>query len=95
MQRVITQLDEFPSHSARDNVFVTTLDTRIGPTNPPGMTADNRKAAIDAAEKTVRESVIPAYRRIRALLTEQMPTVTCWKDRRLAAARRRSRCWSL
>jgi uncharacterized protein (DUF885 family) len=71
MERVIAQMDEFLSHSPHDNVFVTTLGTRIGAMS--GMTADARKAAIDAAEKTVRENVIPAYRRIRALLAEEMP----------------------
>ncbi len=73
MQRVIAQLDEFLSHSPHDNVFVTTLDARIGAINQPVMTAGSRKAAMDAAEKTVRESTIPAYNRIRALLVEQMP----------------------
>ena len=73
MQRVIAPLDEFLSHSAHDNVFVTTLDTRMGAINQPVMSAGSRKAAMDAAEKTVRESTIPAYNRIRALLVEQMP----------------------
>jgi uncharacterized protein (DUF885 family) len=72
LQRMIEQLDGLLQLPARENVFVTTLATRTTSMAEP-MAADARSGAIAAAEKTVTESIIPAYQRIRALLAEQLP----------------------
>ena len=72
VQRMIEQLDGFLKQPARENVFVTTLGTRMA-AMPEPMAADARAGSMAAAEKAVAEFVIPAYQRIRALLAEQLP----------------------
>ncbi len=64
LQRSIEQLDGFLKTSPHDNVFVSTIEKRAGTNASP--------ASIAAAEKTVSETIIPAYRRIRELLADQM-----------------------
>jgi uncharacterized protein (DUF885 family) len=64
LQRSIEQIDGFLTNSPRDNVFVATLEKRMG--------SAGNAASVMEAEKTVRDSVIPAYRRIRDLLADQM-----------------------
>jgi uncharacterized protein (DUF885 family) len=64
LQRSIEQLDGFLKTKARDNVFVSTMEKRAGANASP--------ASIAVAEMIVTESIIPAYRRIRDLLADQM-----------------------
>jgi uncharacterized protein (DUF885 family) len=75
IQRVIDQIDGFLKGAPRENVFVASLESRIGAMSP-AMPAADRMAAVTAAEKTVSDGVIPAYRRIRGLLAEQLKTAT-------------------
>ena len=75
IQRMIEQLDGFLKTPARENVFVTTLGTRIASMKEP-VSDDVRASSMSAAEKTVADSIIPAYQRIRALLQEQRPKAT-------------------
>jgi len=72
VQRMIEQLDGFVKQPARENVFVTTLGTRMA-LMPEPVAQDARSSSMAAAEKAVAESIIPAYQRIRALLAEQLP----------------------
>ena len=75
IQRMIEQLDGFLKTPARENVFVTTLGTRISSMKEP-VSDDVRASSMSAAEKTVGEAIIPAYQRIRAMLQEQLPKTT-------------------
>ena len=75
IQRMIEQLDGFLKTPARENVFVTTLGTRISSMKEP-VSDDVRASSMSAAEKTVGEAIIPAYQRIRAMLQEQLPKAT-------------------
>ncbi len=72
IQRVIGQIDGFLKDRPRDNVFTATLDVRIGALAGQPMSAAQRLAAVAAAGKTVEGNIMPAYRRIRALLTDQL-----------------------
>jgi uncharacterized protein (DUF885 family) len=71
LERTIAQLDVFLESPARANVFVTTLDRRIEAIGA-GIAAANRGAFVAAAEQTVAGAIIPAYRRIRDLLSGQL-----------------------
>jgi uncharacterized protein (DUF885 family) len=75
IQRMIEQLDGFLKTPARENVFVTTLATRIASMKEP-ISDDVRASSMSAAEKTVGDAIIPAYQRIRAMLQEQLPKAT-------------------
>ena len=75
IQRMIEQLDGFLKTPARENVFVTTLGTRIASMREP-VSDDVRASSMSAAEKTVGDAIIPAYQRIRAMLQEQLPKAT-------------------
>lgn len=68
---VIGQLDRFLQGEPAKNVFVTTLEERAA--RVEGLSAAERTAFAAAAEKTVRESIVPAFTRARALLEEQLP----------------------
>ncbi len=72
IQRMIEQLDGLLKTPARENVFVTTLGTRIASMKEP-VSDDVRASSMSAAEKTVGDAIIPAYQRIRAMLQEQLP----------------------
>jgi uncharacterized protein (DUF885 family) len=72
VQRMIEQLDGFLKQPARDNVFVTTLGTRMA-SMPEPMPEDARANSMAASAKAAAESILPAYQRIRALLAEQLP----------------------
>jgi uncharacterized protein (DUF885 family) len=75
IQRMIEQLDGFLKTPARENVFVTTLGTRIASMKDP-VSDDVRASSMSAAEKTVDDAIIPAYQRIRTMLQEQLPEAT-------------------
>ncbi|MFZ5496210.1 MAG: DUF885 domain-containing protein [Verrucomicrobiota bacterium] len=68
------QFDRFLADEPAKNVLVTSLAERAAKVG--GLSAEDRAAFTAAAEKTVRESVIPAFIRARALLQEQLPHTT-------------------
>ncbi len=72
IERVIGQLDVFLRDTPKTNVFVTTLDTKtkaLGDALP----AADRDALLAQAEKATADGIIPAYRRVRDFMTEQLP----------------------
>jgi uncharacterized protein (DUF885 family) len=71
LERSIGQLDGFLKLPAGENVYVTTLATRLERAEPP-IPQTERDAALAAARQTVTDGVIPAYGRIRDLLREQL-----------------------
>lgn len=70
LKRVIEQLDGFVAKSAAENPFVATFKERLASVG--AVTAGERTTLVAAAEKEVRDSVLPAYRRLRATLTAQL-----------------------
>lgn len=74
LQATIEQLDRFLAGSARQNVLVTALDERGAKVD--GLSAEDRKRLVGAAEKAVGDAIIPAFRRAQALLREQLPKAT-------------------
>jgi uncharacterized protein (DUF885 family) len=75
VERVIEQLTEFLALDAADNVLVTTFDTRLAALGAALPTVE-REHFVAAAEKETRETVLPAFVRIRAMLQEQLPKAT-------------------
>lgn len=75
VERTIEQLDVFLKDAPRSNVFVSTLEERMGALGEAVSPAD-REMFVAAAEKTTADAVIPAYRRIRDFLAEQLPKAT-------------------
>lgn len=75
VERTLEQIDGFLLHPARENVFTASFDTRMGALGA-AIAPEVRKSSVAAAEKIVAEAVIPAYRRVRALLAEQLPKTT-------------------
>lgn len=67
----IGQFDRFLTDEPAKNVLVTSLDERAAKVD--GLAEADRKTLVAAAEKTVREDIIPAFERARALLEEQLP----------------------
>ncbi len=92
----LAQFDRFLDRAPRENVLVTSLDERAAKLKD--VPAEDRARFAAAAEKTVADSIIPAFRRARALLQEQLPRATAdaglWRfaggDRAYANALRRS-----
>ena len=72
IERVSEQLDGFGALPPAQNVFVTTLTERITALGGK-VSATDQAGFAAAAEKEVRATVIPAFRRIRAMLAEQLP----------------------
>lgn len=75
VQRVIDQLDGFAAQRPADNPFVATLDKRLAALGAT-VTAEQRAKFVAAAEQEVSATIIPAYRRVRALMAEQLPRTT-------------------
>ena len=73
LQRALGQLDEFLKPPAAENVFVSTLDTRMAALGT-AISAADRASFTASAVQTVSASVAPAYRRVRDLLAEQLKT---------------------
>jgi uncharacterized protein (DUF885 family) len=69
LQRVADQLDGFTGLKPAENVLVTTFGTRLAKVGVPEA---ERGALVAAAEKEVRESVSPAYGRVRAMVDQQI-----------------------
>ncbi|MEO7599167.1 MAG: DUF885 domain-containing protein [Opitutus sp.] len=72
LQRVIEQIDGFVATPPSDNVFVSSLGTRLAPLSD-ALPEKDRTAFVAAAGAEVRRTVLPAYQRIRDALTEQLP----------------------
>ena len=72
LQRVIEQIDGFVATPPADNVFVKTLNERIGGLGS-AVSAEERTRFVASAENVVRASVLPAYQRIRDTLAAQLP----------------------
>ena len=74
LRSTLAQFDRFLEGTPRQNVLVATLDERAA--KLADVSADDRATFVAAAEKTVTEAVIPAFRRARALLDAQLPHAT-------------------
>ena len=72
--KVLAQFDQFLAPAPDHNLLVTTFADRMGKIE--ALTPEQRETARAQAEKTVAESVIPAYRRALALLQSQLPKMT-------------------
>jgi uncharacterized protein (DUF885 family) len=77
----IEQFDRFLAGQPGENVLVTSLAERAAKVN--SVSAEDRAALTQAAEKIVAEAIIPAFRRARALLDEQSalakPNAGLWR----------------
>lgn len=72
LQRVIDQLDGFVAGPVKDNALVATFDSRLQELGA-AVSAEARAKFVAAAEQEVSATVLPAYRRVRALLAAQLP----------------------
>ncbi len=72
VQRVIEQLDGLIAAPPADNVFVKTFAARLAALGA-AVSAEDRAQFVAAAEKEVAATVLPAMRRVRAMLAEQLP----------------------
>ena len=75
LQRSIEQIDGLLQKGRNESVFATTLSERMAKATPALPEAD-RQAALAAAQRTLADAVLPAYRRVRALLLEQQKTAS-------------------
>jgi uncharacterized protein (DUF885 family) len=74
LRSTLAQFDRFLAGSPAQNVLVATLDERaekLGDVLP-----EVRRTSVTAAEKIVGDSIIPAFRRARAVLEAQLPRAT-------------------
>jgi uncharacterized protein (DUF885 family) len=71
LQAVLGQLDRLLEPAPASNVLVTSLGERAA--RLPNLSAADRAASLAEAETIVREAVVPAFRRVRALLAAQVP----------------------
>lgn len=74
LQVTIDGIDRFLAPAPKDNVLVASLAARAR--SIAGFSSEDRAAALEAAERTVQRDVLPAYVRVRALLSEQMSVAT-------------------
>ena len=71
---VLGQFDRFLAGPPTQNVLVASLDERAA--KLPELPAAERAGFTAAAEKIVTEAIIPAFRRARTLLQDQLPLTT-------------------
>lgn len=71
---VLEQVDEFLTPPAAESVLVTSLAERAA--RVQALTEAERARAVAAATKIVDEAILPAYRRLRVLIAEQIPGAT-------------------
>ena len=71
VERVLGQLDGFLADPAAKNPFVQTLDERIAKLGD-AISLDQRANAVRLAQQEVEATVLPAYRRVRALMAAQL-----------------------
>ena len=74
LKSTIDGIDRFLAARPTENVLVASLDERGA--RVEGISADVRAAAVEAAAQMVRTDIGPAFRRVRALLAEQMGVAT-------------------
>jgi uncharacterized protein (DUF885 family) len=74
LQATLDGIDRFLAPAPKDNVLVTSLDTRAQPI--AGFSPEDRAAAVEEAERTVATAVLPAFGRVRALLSEELAAAT-------------------
>jgi len=74
LQSTIDGIDRFLGPAARDNVLVSSLDARAR--SIAELSAEERSAAVEAAQRTVESSVLPAFGRVRALLAAELPAAS-------------------
>jgi uncharacterized protein (DUF885 family) len=74
LQATLDGIDRFLAPAPKDNVLVTSLDTRAQPV--AGVSPADRAAAVEEAERTVATAVLPAFGRVRALLSEEIAAAT-------------------
>jgi len=67
----IGTFDRFLENGSAQNVLVTSLDERAAKVEE--LTVADREALVASAEQIVRETILPAFERARALLQEQLP----------------------
>jgi uncharacterized protein (DUF885 family) len=75
VERTIEQLDGLLMLPPRENVFALSLANRIDKLGA-NIAPNERAEFVAAATKVVEDAVVPAYRRVRALLAEQLPRTT-------------------
>jgi uncharacterized protein (DUF885 family) len=71
VERSLQQTGTFLERPARENVLVASLDERARAL--ADLPASAREAFVSEAERVVRDEVLPAFRRVQALLQEQLP----------------------
>jgi uncharacterized protein (DUF885 family) len=71
LHATIDGIDRFLTPAPADNVLVTSLAARAA--SIEGLDPEQRMAAIAAAERIVRESISPAFVRVRAFLSNELP----------------------
>ena len=74
LQAVLGQLDRLLEPAPATNVLVTSLGERAA--RLKNVSATDRAASMAEAEKIVREAVVPAFGRVRALLAAEVPKAT-------------------
>ena len=74
LQATLDGIDRFLEPAPANNILVSSLEERS--LKAKQISADQRAAARAAAEKTVRQAIVPAFRRLRALLTGQLQVAT-------------------
>lgn len=74
LQATIDGIDRFLTAAPADNVLVTSLATRTQ--SIAGLSPEDRSTAINTAEGVVREAIRPAFERVRALLSEELPAAS-------------------
>jgi uncharacterized protein (DUF885 family) len=88
LQAALGQLDRLLEPRPAQNVLVTSLGERAA--RLPNVSASDRAGSVSAAETIVREQVVPAFGRVRALLVAQRLKATddagLWRLPRGAAA---------
>ncbi|MGO9425082.1 MAG: DUF885 domain-containing protein, partial [Steroidobacteraceae bacterium] len=74
LQATIDGIDRFLAAEPAENVLVTSLAARAK--TIAGLSQEDRAAATGAAERIVRESIRPAFARVRALLSGELKMAT-------------------
>ncbi|MEO6006132.1 MAG: DUF885 domain-containing protein [Opitutus sp.] len=75
VQRMIEQIEGFTAAAPNENVFVSTLVTRMAALGD-SVSASDRARFTAAAENEVKATVLPAYQRLAKMLGEQRPRAT-------------------
>ena len=74
LQVTVEGIDRFLAGAPADNVLVSSLAARAAML--PEFSETLRAAALASAERSVRDAIAPAFRRVRALLAAQLPQAT-------------------